>query len=747
MRRAVQRFLPSRSQVQESTNSIRKSLKFDSINLIQDFYIDLDEPHKVFKPGESIKGTIVLDLKKNITDINITMSLIGFIKIKQTNNTTTVRNKPSLLFKHTTVIYGEDSTKEDDEHNDEHGNNENQNQDQNQEEDPTVSLSGLSKGEHRFPFSIKLPRKNIYTSITFEKGSIAYSLKASINHNKISPLSSMASSPASLKSQSSGSSILNPKNSIQHCDKNLQIIVPINVGKIPKPSTKVAILKASDKKLKKTVSSTSTVNSNTTQFTVASDNSADSMNNNNNNNNSSGTNSGTQSLSQVPQGNINTQEVKLFVDIAQSGFLRGEPVPLKIKVQHYKPIQSSNGIIITLIRICRVDNGPEAPIQSFRKDLAQTIAPLYIDPESLTAEISTSLKVPIDVFPTIIGSGLVTFQYYIEVLANITSKNVITNNGGGQSSTKTSKNKFSHSLVFNTESPQDREMLRSEQGLLNVDKLKRIKSFLGLNTEIIIGTERTFKKSNIGKKTVVGNALYGNNVNGTNINNNIGNSSNNASGSGGENNSIQFDSDNSMVEGFSQTSISPLSINGNSDHQPNESLQRNGSHNNSIVSTGEEIQLPPEDSHLSEKEQMRLREQALLPSEPFVNSEYTPAPSYSQSSERDEIPGSSSSMFTSDVINNAIVPSFSTQETHVNSTISTTTTTINGSVDKSELERQRLQNLESDPPEFDYVPRYDANSPAGQEEEEQFDQAVEQNGSNSGGGGTSEIETLKESST
>ncbi|ODQ56909.1 hypothetical protein WICANDRAFT_36918, partial [Wickerhamomyces anomalus NRRL Y-366-8] len=472
MRRAVQRFLPSRSQVQGSTNSIRKSLKFDSINLIQDFYIDLDEPHKVFRPGESIKGTIVLDLKKNIADINITMTLIGFIKIKQTNNTTTVRSKPNLLFQHTTVIYGEDSNKENCQ--------DHQETESDLDDEQTLSLSGLSKGEHRFPFSIKLPRKNIYTSITFEKGSISYSLRASINHNQASPLSSIASSPASLQSQSPGSLIPNPKNSIQHCDKNLQIIVPINVAKIPKPSTKVAILKPSDKKLKKTVSSTSTVNSNVTQFTVASDNSMDSMNNQSSQNN--------QALQ-----NGAPPEVRLFVDITESGFLRGEMIPLKIKLHHYKPIQSSSGIIATLIRICRVDNGPEAPIQSFRKDLAQTIAPLYIDPESLTSEISTSLKVPVDAFPTIVGSDLVTFQYYIEVLANISSKNLISSNGSSQGS-KSSKNKFSHSLVFNTETPQEREMLRSEQGVLNVDKLKRIKNFLGLNTEIIVGTERNHKR-------------------------------------------------------------------------------------------------------------------------------------------------------------------------------------------------------------------------------------------------------------
>lgn len=693
MRRAVQRFLPSRSQVQGSTNSIRKSLKFDSINLIQDFYIDLDEPHKVFRPGESIKGTIVLDLKKNITDINITMTLIGFIKIKQTNNTTTVRSKPNLLFQHTTVIYGEDSNKENCQ--------DHQETESDLDDEQTLSLSGLSKGEHRFPFSIKLPRKNIYTSITFEKGSISYSLRASINHNQASPLSSIASSPASLQSQSPGSLIPNPKNSIQHCDKNLQIIVPINVAKIPKPSTKVAILKPSDKKLKKTVSSTSTVNSNVTQFTVASDNSMDSMNNQSSQNN--------QALQ-----NGAPPEVRLFVDITESGFLRGEMIPLKIKLHHYKPIQSSSGIIATLIRICRVDNGPEAPIQSFRKDLAQTIAPLYIDPESLTSEISTSLKVPVDAFPTIVGSDLVTFQYYIEVLANISSKNLISSNGTSQGS-KSSKNKFSHSLVFNTETPQEREMLRSEQGVLNVDKLKRIKNFLGLNTEIIVGTERNHKRAQIGKKTVVGNALYGtNNVNGHN-----GNGSSNISGASSCNGDspVHFESDNSMLETFSQTSISPLSINGNTTNNKN---------NNSVISTGEEIFIPPEDPNLSEKERLRLREQALLPSEPpILSDDFAPAPSYSQAA------GTSEEM-------NMVLPvpsSSSVTTTATNATETVLNNNVSGDTDKAELERRRLQDLESDPPEFDYVPEYD---PAGQ------DTIIDQNAN---GGCSSELETLRESFT
>ncbi|CCH45699.1 pH-response regulator protein [Wickerhamomyces ciferrii] len=684
MRRAVQRFLPSRTQSSGSTTSIKKALKFDSINLIQDFYIDLDEPHKIFKPGENIKGTIILDLKRNITDINITMTLVGFIKVKQTNNTAAVRSKPTLLFRNTTVIYGEESNKE------------NEYSGEQSQENIELPLSGLTKGEHRFPFSIRLPRRNIYTSITFEKGSISYSLRGSINHTRLqSPTTSLTSSPASLQSQSPNSLIPTTKNSIQHCDKNLQIIVPINVAKIPKPSTKVAVLKISDKALKKTVSSTSTVNSNTTQFTVASDNSIESLNNNNNNDNNSNNNT-SQPSNPIP----GQQGAKLYVDLPESGYLRGETVPLKIRVQHYKPIQSSAGVIVTLIRICRVDNGPEAPIQSFRKDLSQTIAPLYIDPASLTADISTSLKVPLESFPTIVGSGLVTFQYYVEVLVNISSKNLITNNGTSSTCSKSSKTKFSHSLVFNTEDPQEMEMSRSETGVLNVDRLKRIKNFLGLNTEIIIGTERSHKNGSLGKKTVVGNALHHNNGH---INNSSSTNSLYREDSQNGDSPIIMDSDNSIIEGFSQTSISPLSINGTSNGVVSNGNQTNG--NTSVVSTGEEIPIPEEDPHLSEKEILRIREAALLPSEPIINDDDTPAPSYSlNSSDLPPLPESNTSI-TADhsVTLNGIAPA-------VTSTSNSTYT--NQSTDKAELERRRLQELESEPPEFDYVPEY---NPAGQD--------------------------------
>lgn len=622
--------------------------------------MELDQPHKVWTPGETVTGTAVLDLKKNVTDVNIALTLVGYIKVKMTQPASTGRRKPTVLFRHTSIIYGFDQDElSQREHHDE----------------PTI---GLSKGEHRFPFSVKLPRKNIFTSINFERGSIAYSLRASINHNEPnSPMASLKSSPASQMS-SSGDSIIvpYPKNSIHHCEKNLNIVVPINVAKIPKPHTKFAYLKITDRKLFKTISSASTINSNATHSTVASETSNDDH-------------------STSPVLSKDQAIVRLAVDLPQSGFLRGETIPLKIKVTHYKPVQVSSGLIITLIRLCRVDNGPESTIDSFRKDLCQTIAPLYIDPHTLTVEISTSLKVPVDAFPTIIGSDIVTFRYYIEILVNVSNKNIIKD--GSTQMKKNSVSKFSNSIMFSLDQEHD-HMTLLDDGMVNVDHIKRAKNMLGLNTEIIVGTDRMTKsKDNVGKQTILNNARFQQQQDGVQ--------------------DVDFNElQGSLLEDMSTTSISPISINDASGTSPNGQLSVG---DRSVVSTGVEISTPDLNEGLSEKEIMRRTEASLLPSEPLSHPDDLPLPSYNYTNP--------TSMYTAPPMRGLRGQA---------SQLEPQDSTVDQNSDKAELERRRLMDLESEPPEFDYVPEYNL---AGQ------DYSMDTGGSASLSSNvvSSELETLK----
>lgn len=123
----------------------------------------------------------------------------------------------------------------------------------------------------------------------------------------------------------------------------------------------------------------------------------------------------------------------------KAGALRGDSIPVKISIRHTKPIKSLNGIILTLHRQSRFDPAHRAqpPLKkalssaggsggggTFRKDLAQTVMPLIVDPKTLTTVVRANLRVPEDVFPTItsVPGGEVSFRYYVEVVVDLGGK-------------------------------------------------------------------------------------------------------------------------------------------------------------------------------------------------------------------------------------------------------------------------------------------------------------------------------------
>jgi hypothetical protein len=180
----------------------------------------------------------------------------------------------------------------------------------------------------------------------------------------------------------------------------------------------------------------------------------------------SGTEYGIRSINTITDGfiaaNGNRAVVKgktitASIDILKGGFLGGDQIPIKVTVNHNKHVRSLKGIIITLYRQARVDMHPALPVISsgkgdktkseeyypksrtglgglslssagsshtFRKDLGQSFAPLFVDPRTLTAEIKCSVRVPDEVFPTIsnVPGAMISFKYYVEVVVDIQGK-------------------------------------------------------------------------------------------------------------------------------------------------------------------------------------------------------------------------------------------------------------------------------------------------------------------------------------
>ena len=144
-------------------------------------------------------------------------------------------------------------------------------------------------------------------------------------------------------------------------------------------------------------------------------------------------------------------------ELLRGGCLPGDTVPVRITINHTKPIKSIHGIIVTLYRQGRIDTYPPLPVgpyvqgkkvkwedlypksrtglgglslsaggtvHVYRMDLAQTFAPLIVDPVNMTAIIQTSLRVPKDVFPTIscVPGDIISFRYFMEVVIDLGGK-------------------------------------------------------------------------------------------------------------------------------------------------------------------------------------------------------------------------------------------------------------------------------------------------------------------------------------
>jgi len=145
-----------------------------------------------------------------------------------------------------------------------------------------------------------------------------------------------------------------------------------------------------------------------------------------------------------------TKPVTATIELQKAGFLRGDPVPVKIHVYHTKHIKSLHGVIVTLYRQARVDVNPPLPkvgstraeespksrtgiglsitgagaSHLFRKDLSQSFASLIIDPSTLSAEIKATVRIPEEAFPTIstVPGAMITFKYYVEVVLDLQGK-------------------------------------------------------------------------------------------------------------------------------------------------------------------------------------------------------------------------------------------------------------------------------------------------------------------------------------
>ena len=211
-------------------------------------------------------------------------------------------------------------------------------------------------------------------------------------------------------------------------------------------------------------------------------------------------------------------------EVLQGGCLPGDVLNIRVSVDHTKPIKSMQGVLITFYRLARIDTHPAIPLgpsnditnaryedyyprsrtglgglslssagssRAFRQDLSQNIAPLIVDPTSLTAILRTTVHVPEHIFPSISGvpGSMISFKYFVEVIIDLRGKL-----GQDRLATKLSlTNTPQHSYEDPKINIVDRDngvTFSSTPGFnfLVTDQIRRQKGIVFTKTEILVGT-------------------------------------------------------------------------------------------------------------------------------------------------------------------------------------------------------------------------------------------------------------------
>lgn len=221
--------------------------------------------------------------------------------------------------------------------------------------------------------------------------------------------------------------------------------------------------------------------------------------------------------------------ITVTIQLLQGGCLPGDILPVRLSINHTKPIKSMEGIVVTLYRLGRIDSQPFPPAQPmgkgkgaarsgheqeypksrtglgglsfssagrsgvFRKDLSQTFAPMLVDPATLATVVKTSVRVPEDAFPTIssVPGGMMSFRYYVEVIVDLGGKlaaghDMFTHRLGTSSMITGSQNS---GHVLHRDERGMQEMVSTFSGsLLDTDQIRREKSVAACLFEVVVGT-------------------------------------------------------------------------------------------------------------------------------------------------------------------------------------------------------------------------------------------------------------------
>jgi hypothetical protein len=238
-------------------------------------------------------------------------------------------------------------------------------------------------------------------------------------------------------------------------------------------------------------------------------------------------NGGSVAGSRVSGGAAEEREITATVELLKGGCLPGDLLPIKISVDHNRRMKSMHGIVVTLYRQGRVDYAPPSSLFTnlskedaerlereeyypksrtglgglslssagscsvFRKDLSQAISPLIIDPTTLSANITTSVRVPEDVFPSIKGvpGGLICFKYHVEVVVDLGGRLAGQTQGSLQQPGSFGPMPAPGAGSGSALGAYDANRMANWNGaIVDTDNIRREKGVISVSFEVVVGT-------------------------------------------------------------------------------------------------------------------------------------------------------------------------------------------------------------------------------------------------------------------
>ncbi|CEI64782.1 unnamed protein product [Fusarium venenatum] len=418
---------------------------------VTDFHIRAEEPHRRYSAGDNVRGAVVIVIVKPVRITHLTVSLHGYVRV--------LKDPTSVAKAQGTVVLPQNGDAARPRY---HGNGL---ASLFQDEQVLSGEGRLEPGRYEFGFDLLFPDKGLPSSIDFERGTVSYMVTATLTR------------PTSIAPTSS-------------CERKVMLVENVDVGLLHTPRPRTIFLEPISKRnrrrksmvIDKSSAAHSEINEVNTGHELTETPTEDYREHTTDprspiqsdlrsevSGESGVSNSTSLSRPEVPLSQVGTltsakqqavdkKTITATVELLKGGCLPGDPISVRVTVQHTKRVKSMTGVIVTLLRQGKIDSNPpkaffdesmsqediaridkddvfprsrtglgglsltsSSSTSIFRKDLDQNIAPLIIDPNTMQTSVTVTVKLPDDSFPTIKGvpGEMISFKYLVEVVVDL----------------------------------------------------------------------------------------------------------------------------------------------------------------------------------------------------------------------------------------------------------------------------------------------------------------------------------------